>query len=568
VGTLSLPDGSSTERYEFVHTLYRQVLDNRQLPGRRARLHRLIAERLESLYAQRLEEVVPELAYHFEQAADWPRAIEYLQRSADIAGRRHARRQAETILARALELVSHLSDAQRAYMEPQLLDTLAAHRMAALDMRAIETLETLAARAAESGVVDLQVRALLDQSFLLLWINAERCLEAAQRALYLSAEQVPAMRTRTSTTCVFQRIVVRGWNARDALEFREGLAEIVNIHRVPARAYELLEDSFIRWISGEYREGLRLALEARAKLLEPEANPNLSFFERAGALFVGGWGEALKEYAALAPLNLIFLGEWGQALKELALAIAQAQKNANYHYTLLLRVCEAWLHLHALNFEGVLAICESVLPQMRDPALRTRPGRPAAYAMQLRTALVCSGSASVALGDYARALDDFSTVADDMEHQMVFLDWYWRMPLAAGLTELWLAKGDLTRARLEAERFLDLSLGTAERTWHGLAWEANARVALTNGDRTRARKCIEEAICVVEGFEVPLATWRVHATAARIEEESGNSEPARSHREISRATILGLANSLPEEEPLRKIFLSAPAVAEVLNRDS
>jgi tetratricopeptide (TPR) repeat protein len=442
-------------------------------------------------------------------------------------------------------------------------------------MRAIETLETLAARAAESGLVDVQVRALLDQSFLLLWINAERCLEAAQRALYLSAEQVPAMRTRTRTTCVFQRIVVRGWNARDALEFREGLAEIVNIHRVPAVAYELLEDSFIRWISGEYREGLRLALEVRAKLLEPKANPNLSFdFERAGALqqlnllFLGGWGEALKEYAALAPLNLIFLGEWGEALKELALGIAQAQKNANYHYTLMLRVYEAWLHLHALHFKGVLAICESALPQMRDPALRTTSGRPAAYAMQLRTALICSGSASVALGDYARALDDFSTVASDMEHEMVFLDWYGRMPLAAGLTELWLAKGDRTRARLEAERFLDLSLATAERTWHGLAWEANARVALTNRDHTRARECIEEAVSVVEGFEVPLATWRVHATAAHIEEESGNSEPARSHREISRATILRLANSLPEEEPLRKIFLSAPAVAQVLNRDS
>ena len=47
--TQSLPDGSVTERYEFVHALYRQVLYDRQLPGRRARLHRQIDERLQAI---------------------------------------------------------------------------------------------------------------------------------------------------------------------------------------------------------------------------------------------------------------------------------------------------------------------------------------------------------------------------------------------------------------------------------------------------------------------------------------------------------------------------------------
>jgi hypothetical protein len=55
-----------------------------------------------------------------------------------------------------------------------------------------------------------------------------------------------------------------------------------------------------------------------------------------------------------------------------------------------------------------------------------------------------------------------------------------------------------------------------------------------------------------------MSTWRVHATAAYIEEASGNLESARLHRDVSRATILRLANSLPEQEPLRESFLSAP----------
>ena len=68
----------------------------------------------------------------------------------------------------------------------------------------------------------------------------------------------------------------------------------------------------------------------------------------------------------------------------------------------------------------------------------------------------------------------------------------------------------------------------------------------------------------LEEFEVPLAFWRVHATAAEFYEHTGNRECAEDHRKRSRATILKLANSLPADELLRKTFLAAPAVCRVL----
>jgi DNA-binding winged helix-turn-helix (wHTH) protein len=543
-GTQSLPDGSMTERYEFVHALYRQVLYDRQLPGRRARVHRQIGERLAALYAQRTDEVVPELAYHFEQAADWPRAVDYLQQAAQIAGRRYAHRQADALLARALELVSHLSGAQRAQAEPQLLVALAAHRAAAFDMRAIDTYETLVVRAADHGLIDVQARALLDLSYFLSLTSAERGLDAVQRALRLSAEQEPAMRTRTRAICAFRRLSVSGWNTQDALEFRAGLAELHKGQDSAALDFGQLEGSHIQFLSGEYREARRLALEVRAKWLEPGTNPNLRIeYYRSDAL---------------ALLPLVFLGEWGPALEEFAAAMAEARKNVNENNILWLQVHQALLHLHALDFMGVLEICRSALALLRDPALRAAPPP------QLRRALICAGSASAAVGDYARALEDFSAAASDMDRQTVFLDWYWRLPLAAGLTELWLAKGDRVRARLEGERLLEMSLATEERTWQGLAWEINARVALASRDEARARDCIARGVSTVQGFEVPLAAWKVHATAAHIEEESGHLESAHLHRNASRATIMNMANSLPEQQPLRKIFLSAPAVARVL----
>jgi hypothetical protein len=56
----------------------------------------------------------------------------------------------------------------------------------------------------------------------------------------------------------------------------------------------------------------------------------------------------------------------------------------------------------------------------------------------------------------------------------------------------------------------------------------------------------------MEGFEIPLAGWRVHATAAEVSQRAEDTESSQRHREISRAAILQLANSLAPEDPLRK----------------
>jgi DNA-binding winged helix-turn-helix (wHTH) protein/tetratricopeptide (TPR) repeat protein len=552
-GIQHFPDGTVSERYEFVHALYRQVLYDRQAPGRRARLHRRIGERLEALYSQRMDEVVAELAYHFEAAADWPRTVQYLRLAADLAGRRYAHPQADYLLQRALELVNNLPAAQRAPREIELLAKLASNRTAAVSKRAIETYESLAARAAHFGLIDVQVRALIDLSFPLSWFGLERCLEALQRAQQLSAGQDPFMRTRTRASCALRRLWVAGWNVQDAQEYREALVETRKSDDLSTLASDLIDDSFIRWMSTEYREAHRLALESRAKLFERSGdNPYLSIANQLS-------------HVIIAPFSLLFLGEWGEALRDLAAGIAQAEKNGNYQTIRWLQLLVAWTHLCAQDFRGALAICDSALPLVRDPTPRAAAGL---SDTPFRSALIFTGSAAVALGDYERALQDFSTASHEMDRQSVVLDWYLRMPLAAGLTELWLAKGDLVRGRQQAERFLDTALATTERTWQGLAWEANARIAVKRLDRDRARDCIAMALSTVQGFEVPLAAWRVHSTAAEIDEDAGNLQSALSHRDISRATILRLANSLPAEGPLRQIFLSAPAVARILNRGS
>ncbi len=121
-GSAEFPDGTVSECFEFMHAMYREVLYQRQATGRRAKLHRSIGELMAALYALDNDDIVPELAHHFERSGDWSRAIQYLMRAADVAGRRFGPRQAAKTLEHALELVNNLPHASRAVQEMLILE--------------------------------------------------------------------------------------------------------------------------------------------------------------------------------------------------------------------------------------------------------------------------------------------------------------------------------------------------------------------------------------------------------------------------------------------------------------
>ena len=169
-GTLEeLPDGTISPFYEFAHALYREVLYNRIPPGRRARLHRQAAQWAEAAFAEQPSEAAPFLAYHFEHGGDSARAVRYLRVAADTAGRRYAPREATAHLRHALELCTGLPGAERATNELAVLEQLAAMYVVSFDTLAVETYEALAARAAASGLIDLEVKALVDMAYPLSW---------------------------------------------------------------------------------------------------------------------------------------------------------------------------------------------------------------------------------------------------------------------------------------------------------------------------------------------------------------------------------------------------------------
>jgi hypothetical protein len=61
------------------------------------------------------------------------------------------------------------------------------------------------------------------------------------------------------------------------------------------------------------------------------------------------------------------------------------------------------------------------------------------------------------LGNYESALEHLLAAQTIMDRSAVVFAWVLRMPLESALIELWLAKGDLAQALLQAERFLKIA---------------------------------------------------------------------------------------------------------------
>ncbi len=130
-GRTSWPDGTVSARYAFVHDLYRETLYGRIPPRRRARLHVRIGARLETGYGVQSREMAAELAVHFVEGHDVPRAARYLRHAAEQALTRSAHREAVEFLQNALHLLPSLPEsAERTEHELALQATLAPVLMA------------------------------------------------------------------------------------------------------------------------------------------------------------------------------------------------------------------------------------------------------------------------------------------------------------------------------------------------------------------------------------------------------------------------------------------------------
>jgi predicted ATPase len=93
------------QQFSFKHGLIREVAYLTLPRDERRRCHRTTAEYLENVSSLRAGDADATLAYHWREAGDAVKALEYLLAAADVAGRGWAKGRAARLYAQALELV-------------------------------------------------------------------------------------------------------------------------------------------------------------------------------------------------------------------------------------------------------------------------------------------------------------------------------------------------------------------------------------------------------------------------------------------------------------------------------
>ena len=91
--------------YRFKHALTQEVAYGTLVEGERRRLHRHLAQAMETQFAGRLDEAFGLLAYHYDQAADEDRALHFLVRAGDKARAEYGDEEALRHYTRAVELM-------------------------------------------------------------------------------------------------------------------------------------------------------------------------------------------------------------------------------------------------------------------------------------------------------------------------------------------------------------------------------------------------------------------------------------------------------------------------------
>jgi DNA-binding SARP family transcriptional activator/predicted ATPase len=132
------------ERWDFTHDRVREVAYSGIGPARARLIHRRIAQAMELLFAERLDEASAAVAVHLDRGGQPARAVPFLERAADVATRVSANEEAIRCLTYALTLLQRLpAGKDRDERELSLRSSLSVALNSARGYAAIEVEENL-----------------------------------------------------------------------------------------------------------------------------------------------------------------------------------------------------------------------------------------------------------------------------------------------------------------------------------------------------------------------------------------------------------------------------------------
>ncbi len=530
-GAVEWPDGFVSEAYRFIHVLYRDVLYSSVSPTRCIQVHKDLAYFLETSYGESARVIASELAAHFKGGREYLRAVYYLQEAAGNAARRFANTEAVEHLQKALDLLERVPYSERVEPEAAVLDQLGlAHQSAGNTKAALATFENCLSTARRIGRYDLETNALLRLSGVLFWTDHKRSLETAKQAVNVSANVADRWWYRQARGHYATRqIRLKGWERR---LFEDCAAAIESAREAGDKemlALHLMSHSFFLSYQAEYEraccesdEGTELAVESG------------NAYQYISCRYFKAWA-------------MLHAGHWGGVLQLANEGIELSEKNGHKTGITFFRLVKAWLNAQAFHYKEASELARQALASKCE-------GFPQFLG------LIVLGMSLTGLGQHQAAEDCFNQVQELRDRGPYYIDWIFQLPFYLAQADLELAEHSFTPAREAASRLFELASTSGERTYMALARHILAEVELAGDNFQAADENLRRAFALMEGRNLPLAEWRVNATAAKLAARRNEAVLADNYLANAARVLSRLAQSLPEHEPMRSGMLNSQQV--------
>lgn len=481
--------------YSFRQALIQEVVYDTQLLSERRRLHTLIGETIERLYADRLEEFVDLLAYHYDRGEDDARAVQWLLRAADRAKSLFANGEAVALYRSALArsgasdpkrnalILERIGDIHiRTGRYDEAIESFAAARERATDDRIVRARtwrRTAAAcllksdfaacaraideaRTAVHGLADVETSQIEIQAGELAWRRGD--YDGARRAL---------------TAAVMSATVLSGASSEAESVLAEGLKQLGNVSYLSGKR----EDA-----ERSYREALEIYERVGDTVGLANVHSNLGVVYRR----MGRWDDALADLGSSLVLRERIGDPWG---------IGTTHNNIG--------------EVHRTH--GDLA--KAIPAYERALAVWT----PIGYTSGVALALTGLGAAITESGDAQRGL----AVLRDAEQRWIALGSTTYLPdLYRFIAQAQLVLGDLDAAAAAGERSRELGAAVSAQHQVAMAERVLGQIAAERGDRAAARELLERSRDVLSAIDEPAELKRTEAALARLNDDQDRREAA------------------------------------------
>ena len=538
LGEEELPDGTLATRYRFSHALYQNYLYGDLVNKRRVLLHQQAGEQLLSHYGKRAPQIATQLALHFEQGRDFPRAVEYLTHAGDHAAKLYGYAEAERHYSRALNLAQKLPEED----QPKHLSTLY-HKRGTVNhalsdfTQAAKDFANMLDQARVLDSLELQSTALNALTMSLFFSHRlDETVARASEALEV-AERAGSEKLRVETMFL---IGLKHLCYGELKEARGLLDQVVEtsqkLNHKPGLLSGLTWRACLHFFQSEYEPAVAAANEA----LKLASELRDGFLMLCSMFFLGlSQGNQGKMSASLETLN--------EALKK-------AQRNGDMFWHPRFPNCIGWIYRELYDFESARKYNEDGIEVARRHHVLEAEAN----------SLINRGIDHTRDGEHEQTAVAFHDARDIFDRDAWFR-WRYNIRLEAAMAEHWLRQNDLEKAREYVHRLMATASEHEVHKYIAVAHNLMARISVRAGELEAAEKYFDAALAELRDYPAPLVAWRVHAGRARLKSKMG--DVAGAEEASARATeIINLIASNVKDENLRNTFLSATSDKLKINR--